>query len=377
MVKKKEKIVKRPAGLVINPPSPRPVEGDHPILKWINENTPATSEANANLATQVDLTTLANLATQDKLATQVNMTTVAKVEEPPQPLATVAILTDEAKMTTDVKMTSVAKMTTVVKVAEVKGELRLSNSIVDNLFPLLDPTAAMLYLRLYRLSHGYRKDTCTVGLEKLASALNSGERTIQRAIERLEKMGLIEKQGAKFGGSLKGNIFKVNLPEIEADLTAVAKMATQAKTTTVAKMTDNKDLDHDFKEIDHHQSETMTYYQDLTGNSWTKADDVAYDKVKHISLDHIHTTIEQVIQRAPKKPATLAYFVKEILSPTQANPKSRVAQERELERIIKDVKYANRHRNGYLISELCEDVKEECARQGIAYDNDLFNKLIS
>jgi hypothetical protein len=83
---------------------------------------------------------------------------------------------------------------------EVKGELRVPNTIVDSLLPTLQPAAALVYLRLYRLSRGYRRDTCLVGLQKLASATNTSQRTVQRAIEYLEDRQLVLREGASFGG---------------------------------------------------------------------------------------------------------------------------------------------------------------------------------
>ena len=143
---------------------------------------------------------------------------------------TPAKMTTVAELATHANLTTVDNLTTLDKLTGVKGELRVPNTILDSLLPTLEPAAALLYLRLYRLSHGYRKDTCIVGLQKLATATNTSERTVQRAIEYLERRQLISRQGASFGGSTKGIQFRVRVPAGED-----ANLATQDNVTTVAK----------------------------------------------------------------------------------------------------------------------------------------------
>ena len=112
---------------------------------------------------------------------------MAKTEASPSPLATVVKMANVAELATHANLTTVDNLATLDKLTGVKGELRVPNTILDSLLPTLEPAAALLYLRLYRLSHGYRKETCIVGLQKLATATNTSERTVQRAIEYLER----------------------------------------------------------------------------------------------------------------------------------------------------------------------------------------------
>ncbi len=156
----------------------------------------------------------------------------------------------------------------VTELTEVKGDLRVPNTILDSLFPTLEPAAALVYLRLFRLSHGYKQDVCVVGLQKLAAATNTSQKTVQRAIENLDQRGLIERVGTNFGGPNKGNHFRVHLPATLAKMTALDKSTTVAnlttlvrkttvdKTTTVAKMASNK-KDDDYKNENHHQSDSL------------------------------------------------------------------------------------------------------------------------
>jgi hypothetical protein len=60
---------------------------------------------------------------------------------------------------------------TLALLATVKGELRVPNTLNFSLFPTLDPFAKAVYYQLYLLSHGFRRDTCVVGLAKLAKSV--------------------------------------------------------------------------------------------------------------------------------------------------------------------------------------------------------------
>jgi hypothetical protein len=58
---------------------------------------------------------------------------------------------------------TVASGATVARYAEVKGELRVPNTINFSLFPTLDPFAKAVYYQLFLLSHGFKRDRCIVG----------------------------------------------------------------------------------------------------------------------------------------------------------------------------------------------------------------------
>jgi hypothetical protein len=65
---------------------------------------------------------------------------------------------------------SVAPDATVGQYAEVKGELRVPNTVNFGLFPTLDPFAKAIYYQLFLLSHGFKRDTCIIGLAKLVKS---------------------------------------------------------------------------------------------------------------------------------------------------------------------------------------------------------------
>jgi len=370
--------------------------------------------------------------------TPAKMTTVAKTEAPPTPMATVVKMATVAELATHANLTTVDNLATLDRLTGVKGELRVPNTILDSLLPTLEPAAALLYLRLYRLSHGYKKERCIVGLHKLATATNTSERTVQRAIEYLERRGLISREGASFGGRTKGIQFRVRVPAREEanlttqdNMTTVANLATKpthANLTTVTKMTTLANLasnkDDDLLNINHHQSandpsfpqpliaepqharsarrescdppgsiktapaathvnsespaldhlsQTITVYTTITKNPWLQTDTVAYlqHHIDQVAVEKVKTVIQTVFQRAESRVNSFAYFVKEILAVN--DPRALGVRRKALATIIRRVRENHTGLSNYGIADLVFDVKNACAREGVIFDNDLFN----
>src|SRR5881396_2071808 len=147
----------------------------------------------------------------------------------------------------------VALPATVERPATVKGELRVPNTINFRLFPTLEPFAKAVYYQLFLLSHGFRRDTCTVGLAKLANMVLMSQRKVQDTIVYLETRGLIRRLRAVLGGPSKGSVYQVPLPATDtapgatvagsADVAGGATVephATVAPETTVARDATNK-----------------------------------------------------------------------------------------------------------------------------------------
>jgi DNA-binding Lrp family transcriptional regulator len=372
--------------------------------------------------------------------TPAKMTTVAKTEALPTPLATLVKMATVAELATHANLTTVDNLTTLAKLTGVKGELRLPNTILDRLLPTLEPAAALLYLRLYRLSHGYKKETCIVGLQKLATATNTSERTVQRAVEYLERRGLISREGASFGGSTKGIQFRVRVPSGEgANLTTqdsvatVANLATKpthANLTTVAKMTTLANLasnkDDDLLNTNHHQSandpsfpqpliaepqharsarresydssgssrtsaaatrvsesppldhlaQTITVYTTITKNPWLQADTVTYlqHHIDQVAMEKVKAVIQTVFQRAESRVNSFAYFVKEILAVN--DQRTLGVRRKALMTIIRRVRENHMGLSKYGVADLVFDVKNACAREGVIFDDDLFNEVM-
>jgi hypothetical protein len=94
-----------------------------------------------------------------------------------------------------------------------EGHLKLPNIIVDHLFQLLDLQERSVYLQLYRLSYGYGKATCKIGLPRLAERAGLGRSTVAMVVKRLVKKGLIAVIKREIGHiEEQGNVYWVSAP---------------------------------------------------------------------------------------------------------------------------------------------------------------------
>src|SRR2546425_395073 len=206
---------------------------------------------------------------------------------------------------------TVAPPATVELRAMVKGELRVPNTINFRLFPTLEPFAKAVYYQLFLLSHGFRRDTCVVGLAKLAKSVLMSQRKVQDTITYLETRGLIKRLRAVLGGPSKGSVYQVPLPATDtAPGATVAESANVAGDATVARDATNKYDDDDLKRkssskgrkfatdgdpvenlgnhscaaeprerqenADRHFALVRASYERVTGNRWNKSDSETY-----------------------------------------------------------------------------------------------------
>lgn len=99
-------------------------------------------------------------------------------------------------------------------VPEIKGHLRWPHAVTDSLFKLLDVPERVVYEQLFRLSWGFGKDSCTIGLQKLATRSGLKTTATHAAVARLAKKGLILKMAATFGKNKEQGItYRLPLPE--------------------------------------------------------------------------------------------------------------------------------------------------------------------
>jgi hypothetical protein len=88
----------------------------------------------------------------------------------------------------------------------VNGHMKLSHQITDCLYARLDPYEQAVHLQLYRLSWGYGKQTCLIGLPRLAERAGMGTTAAAQAIKKLIKKDLVRKLGMRFGRSKEQGI---------------------------------------------------------------------------------------------------------------------------------------------------------------------------
>jgi hypothetical protein len=88
----------------------------------------------------------------------------------------------------------------------------------------------------------------------------------------------------------------------------------------------------------------------------------------------VKAVVQAVFQRADSRINSFSYFVKEIIASTE---KGTVAgRKKKLASILHRVRESHVGSAQYSISDLVFDVKAACAREGVIFDNDLFNQLL-
>lgn len=185
------------------------------------------------------------------------------------------------------------------------GYTRLPNWILDSLPAVVDTLEQIVYIHLFRLSHGFGKDQCLVSMDKLAERTGLSRRTVQNAVNGLIKKELIERLAHNFcRGGPQGTIFRV------ATLAGPAGDA------------------------------------GLAGSS--RPADIA-DLARNAGLASPAPFKEDLKKKVNKK---------------------------KLNALIAHYALINVGKN-YPISELSEDCKTACARDGLEFDPALFNQLIS
>jgi hypothetical protein len=116
-------------------------------------------------------------------------------------------------------------------------------------------------------------------------------------------------------------------------------------------------------------------YEGLTGNQWCLQDTEAW---KESGLDQepsekVIPVMEAVVRRTPPRVNSFRYFIREILA--SRNPANRAWRKKQLLKIARSVRDNAVGRTGYSAGDFLEDVKCACARQGVQFDNDLFDEL--
>ncbi len=93
-----------------------------------------------------------------------------------------------------------------------EGFLRITNELLDDILPTLRPSEQVILLRLYRLSRGFSKSTCTVSIGTLASRCHLKPSQTRSCLKELERRGLILRLGVDLANpiqDLRGITFDV------------------------------------------------------------------------------------------------------------------------------------------------------------------------
>jgi hypothetical protein len=194
--KLRKKPPKRSRGLVITPPAPRPVEADDPARRIFREAREQQEAASVSPATQSGHAKLVSQALPEaRHVSQASPATQTRLQEPASDL--------------------------LASLPNVAGYLRLSNQIVDHLLPQLEPYEQIIYLQLFRLSHGNGKSFCLISMPKLARRTRISERSAWRAVAELTRKGLVRREASVHGkGKEQGISFWVAIPASPAAQTS-------------------------------------------------------------------------------------------------------------------------------------------------------------
>lgn len=92
----------------------------------------------------------------------------------------------------------------------VSGYLEVPNEVADGIAKELDPFEWAVYFRLFRLSHGWYRDTCLVGVKALVEATHISEDKVRRTLKSLEQKGLIEVLEVVSTQNVKGTRYRVH-----------------------------------------------------------------------------------------------------------------------------------------------------------------------
>jgi DNA-binding Lrp family transcriptional regulator len=143
------------------------------------------------------------------------------------------------------------------------------NEVFDKVLPHLKPQDQVVLLRLYRLSRGFKSDTCLVTINKLASSCNISGREVYRSIERLEAKGLVKRISVDFNNKNlheRGTTFKVYLPIVTtARQTGGNKQSPPVKQSPADHMSDIKYIN---------TKDTLTNTSGRTSNASPSQEDI-------------------------------------------------------------------------------------------------------
>jgi hypothetical protein len=104
------------------------------------------------------------------------------------------------------KQNTAVERGTLLALDQVKGHLRLPRYFLDKVYPLLTPFEQVIHLQLYRLSWGFNKPRCLIGLPGLAERSGVGKTAAAKAIKSLESKKLIRKIEIRFGKGMEQGV---------------------------------------------------------------------------------------------------------------------------------------------------------------------------
>jgi hypothetical protein len=146
-----------------------------------------------------------------------------------------------------------AKFADTATIAHPEQFYRTPNELDDKIIPTLRTTEQSVLRRIYRLTRGFHRDTCTVSMATLASACNISTRKVAYALNILEERAFIKRRETGNKGKsndTRGCLIECLIPEaVSAKSAHTAKNAESARNAVSAQNADNKykDLNNNIK----------------------------------------------------------------------------------------------------------------------------------
>lgn len=132
---------------------------------------------------------------------------------------------------------------------DAKGHLETPYQLLDHLFRHLPPPQQAVYMQLYRLSWGFKKEKCFISNPGLAARSCLSLSAVKENVNKLIEKGLIEKTGNVQGfGKNQGVEYIVHAPSWQLARSSQPRRSSQPGESSQPGNGPNKDLDQ--KEIE-------------------------------------------------------------------------------------------------------------------------------
>lgn len=210
----KPKIKRRPPGLVITPPVPRPVGEDHPARLLFREAIESSKET-AVEPTAVDMQEAVGTSEHEEESAPASLP-----QDQVEPLQIFKELREAAVAPDEPAPAAAREVASTLEVAVPQAEAREAMpppvaEVFDAHFgqwrPFLSEAQMCVLEALYNMTHAKGISECLTSMPKLAAASGVSERQTYNVVKELERTGFIERPETFNTPTKKGTVFRLLL----------------------------------------------------------------------------------------------------------------------------------------------------------------------